>query len=303
MNFQNIEYFLAVVKYNNFTKAAQSLYISQQSLSENIRRLEEEIGTPLLNRGRTLSLTPAGECFVSGGRKILSTQDKMLREISIVSNTVRSKIVLGVEPFDMPPFLPEALGNFTQKYPEYEISVNPPYSREKADLTFHCGAAEKGMETIPLINKDPFSVVFSRVLGEHIFGAEWAEKEKTLIETQSLEGMEKLPFLLLYTDKHLHPSAEELFQNVGFTPIEAFKSEDASLLAALCTSGTGAFLGPADYCKRKFGTLLDGSAGTLTCYPLKDIDGIDFSLTYPKGKHLNQAEKRFVEELRSLITG
>ncbi len=66
MNFQNIEYFLAVVEYRNFTKAAQSLYISQQSLSENIRRLEEEIGTPLLYRCRSLSLTPAGEFLVSG---------------------------------------------------------------------------------------------------------------------------------------------------------------------------------------------------------------------------------------------
>lgn len=63
MNFQNIEYFLAVAEYGNFTKAARSLYISQQSLSENIKRLEEEIGTPLLVRGKTVTLTRAGECF------------------------------------------------------------------------------------------------------------------------------------------------------------------------------------------------------------------------------------------------
>lgn len=303
MNFQNIEYFIAVVEHGNFTKAAQSLYISQQSLSENIRRLEEEIGTPLLNRGRTLSLTPAGECFLSGGHKILNTQDKMLREISIASKTARSKILLGVEPCDLPPFLPETLGNFTKKYPEYEVSVKPPHFSENPDLTFHSGDVEKGTEAIVLIKKDPVTLVMHRILGEQIFGSDWEQAEQKLIETESLVGFEKMPFLLLYENKNLHPTTEKLFRTVGFTPIEAFRSEDASLLTALCSSGTGAFLGPADYCRRKFGTLLDPVNGDLSCYPLSDIEGVDLSLTYPKGKHLNQAEKRFIEEVKATITG
>lgn len=303
MNFQNIEYFLALVKYGSFTKAAQSLYISQQSLSENIRRLEEEIGTPLLNRGRTLSLTPAGKCFLSGGRKILSTQDKMLREISIVSNTARGRIVLGVESFDTPPFLPETLSHFTKKYPEYEVSVAPLHLQEKADLSFHCGEPEKGMESIPLINSDPISIVINRSLAFQIFGNNWEETEKRLIETQSISGLEEVPFLILYVNKRMHPMLDDLFRAADFTPIEAFKSEDASLLTSLCASGTGAFLGPADYCRRKFGPLLDPLTGSLCCYPLKDIKGINLTLDYPKGKRLNQAEKRFVEELLQVITG
>lgn len=110
MNFQNIEYFLTVAEFGNITKAAQSLYISQQSLSENIRRLEEEVGTPLFERGgKTLTLTPAGKCFHSGSSKILKIQDKMLREIAIISKTSRCKIVLDVPPMDLPPFLPQVL--------------------------------------------------------------------------------------------------------------------------------------------------------------------------------------------------
>ncbi len=302
MNFQNIEYFLAVVEYRNFTKAAQSLYISQQSLSENIRRLEEEIGTPLLNRGRTLTLTPAGECFVSGGRKILNTQDKMLREIAAVSNTCRSKIVLGVQPFDLPPFLPEAISRFTKQYPEYEVSVAPPHSTEVPDLTFQGGAVDKGLESIPLITGDPFAVVVNRALARQVFGGEWAAVEAALLEEGRLAALQRLPFLLLYENRRLHPTLEALFQAAGFAPVEAFKSEDASLLVSLCSTGTGAFLGPEDYCRRKFGALLHPEVGALRCYPLRDVPPIDLSVTYPKGKHLNQAEKRFVDILRQVVT-
>lgn len=302
MNFQNIEYFLAVVEYRNFTKAAQSLYISQQSLSENIRRLEEEIGTPLLNRGRTLTLTPAGECFVSGGRKILNTQDKMLREIAAVSNTCRSTIVLGVQPFDMPPFLPQAISRFTKQYPEYEVSVAPAHSTEVADLTFYGGPVEKGLESIPLITGDPYAVVVNRALARQVFGGEWASVEAELLEEQRLSVLRTLPFLLLYENKRLHPTQEAVFQAAGFSPVEAFKSEDAGLLVSLCSTGTGAFLGPEDYCRRRFGALLNPEVGSLRCYPIQDVPPTSLSVTYPKGKHLNQAEKRFVDELRQVIT-
>ncbi|MCD8366964.1 MAG: LysR family transcriptional regulator [Clostridiales bacterium] len=302
MNFQNIEYFLAVVEYRNFTKAAQSLYISQQSLSENIRRLEEEIGTPLLNRGRTLTLTPAGECFVSGGRKILNTQDKMLREIAAVSNTCRSTIVLGVQPFDMPPFLPQAISRFTKQYPEYEVSVAPAHSTEVADLTFYGGPVEKGLESIPLITGDPYAVVVNRALARQVFGGEWASVEAELLEEQRLSVLRTLPFLLLYENKRLHPTQEAAFQAAGFSPVEAFKSEDAGLLVSLCSTGTGAFLGPEDYCRRRFGALLNPEVGSLRCYPIQDVPPTSLSVTYPKGKHLNQAEKRFVDELRQVIT-
>lgn len=301
MNFQNIEYFLTVAEYKSFSKAAESLFISQQSLSENIRRLEDEVGTPLFVRGKTVSLTAAGECFASGGRKILSTQDKMLREISIITNTTRCKIVLGVAPFDLPPFLPLALSQFSRKYPEYELRIASPYSTEIPDFTFHCTEIPKNTESISLIEKDPFTVVVNRLEAYRIYGANWQEKERALCETQSLSVLREMPFLLLYENKRLNPFYLQIFEDAGFTPKESFKSEDANLLTSLCANGNGAFLGPEDYCRRKFGPLLDPQTGTLKCYPLKTPVEVTLSMTYPRGKHLNQAEKRFVEVIRSVV--
>lgn len=302
MNFQNIEYFLTVAEFGNFTKAAQSLYISQQSLSENIRRLEEEVGTPLFERGgKTLTLTPAGKCFYSGGSKILKTQDKVLREIAIISKTTRCKIVLDVPPMDLPPFLPQVLKEYSQKYPEYELCINPKTSVEMADLTFSINPPEKSAEAIPLIEKDPFSVVIGHTLAEQIYGDTWSETARKLRQDQNLSILAQMPFLLLYVNKCLAVPMATLFQDAGFTPKEAFKSEDSNLLCSLCMSGAGAFIGPMDYCRRKFGPLLDEVSGSLSCYPLKTPASTTLILTYPKGKRLNQAEKRFIDVLRSVI--
>ena len=64
MNFRNLEYFLAAAEEKNITRAAKKLYISQQSLSEHIAKLEDELGVPLFERTPNLKLTYAGEKHV-----------------------------------------------------------------------------------------------------------------------------------------------------------------------------------------------------------------------------------------------
>lgn len=301
MNFQNIEYFLAVVEYGNFTKAAKNLYISQQSLSENIRRLEEEIGTPLLIRGKTLSLTPAGKCFVSGGQKILKTQDKMLREIAFISDTYRCRIVLEVPPCDIPPFLPQVLGQFSQKYPEYEVMINSFSSYDVPDFIFTCAQPDKNNAAVPLITDDIPVIVFAHQLARQVYGTKWNHVLDTFRKEPSLTRLHELPILLLQEGRHLHPYLSAIFEESDFIPAEGFKSEDANLLASLCTAGSGAMIAPRDYCLRKFGPLLNADDGPLCMLPFQTSVKTTLNLVYPKNKHLNQAEKRFVNVLQSIL--
>lgn len=303
MNFQNIEYFLAVAEYGNFTKAARSLYISQQSLSENIKRLEEEIGTPLLVRGKTVTLTRVGECFFSGGTKILKTQDKMMREIAVITDTHRCKIVLRVPRADIPPVLPQVISVFTREYPEYEIEILQPDSVEIPDLVFRVQAAEKGEKVIPLITEEPFCVVVSKTLLQQHYGAGWTGVCEQMRQGKKLSCVEKIPMLMLYENKRVYPDLEAVLLESAVHPTEVFRSEDANLLTSLCTAGSGAFVGPLDYCRRKFGALLDEQTGTHFLFLLQTKSTSSLLLTYPKEKQLNTAEKRFVRTLLSVHGG
>jgi hypothetical protein len=75
---QQLNFFLALVKYEKYTTAANELYISQSSLSKQILNLERELGVKLFNRNtRNIELTSIGDQLVGGAQKIVSEYEKM----------------------------------------------------------------------------------------------------------------------------------------------------------------------------------------------------------------------------------
>ena len=99
MLFRQLEYFVALAREQHFAKAAQSCYVSQPSLSEAIRKLEHELGVPLVNRERSFEgLTPEGERLVAWARRILADQEALKLEVSAMRTGLQGQLRLGVVP-------------------------------------------------------------------------------------------------------------------------------------------------------------------------------------------------------------
>ena len=121
MNFLHLKYFLLVAEELNITRAAERLYISQQTLSNHIQRLEQYYGTKLFYRKPSLSLTCAGE-FVLSFAQVVGKEERNLKDIlSDVEHQERGTLRFGASMARGTQFLPRILPDFHQMYPRVEV--------------------------------------------------------------------------------------------------------------------------------------------------------------------------------------
>lgn len=119
-----LEYFLAVAKVGNITKAAQQLHVTQPTVSRQLADLEEMLGTPLLIRGkRQVTLTEAGTLFQQRAEEILTLMDKTCKDLLEQNDLAGGMVALGCVESCASRMLPEVLGDLSRLYPQihYEL--------------------------------------------------------------------------------------------------------------------------------------------------------------------------------------
>src|SRR5437763_4326299 len=124
MQIHQLRYFCAVARTGSFTRAAQHEHLAQPSLSQQIRKLEDELGTKLFDRlGRTIRLTHLGEAFLPRAEAILQQVAAAKLEIQEMAGVEQGKLALGAIPTIAPYFLPACLAGFSREFPLVQVSV------------------------------------------------------------------------------------------------------------------------------------------------------------------------------------
>lgn len=124
MEMHQLRYVLAVARTGNFSRAAENCHVAQPSLSQQIQKLEEELGERLFERmKRHTRLTPHGELFVRRAVRILDEVDAAKREAGEARDLLRGTVSVGALPTIAPYLLPRVMAEFTAKYPGVEIIV------------------------------------------------------------------------------------------------------------------------------------------------------------------------------------
>ncbi|WP_269543131.1 LysR family transcriptional regulator [Cerasicoccus fimbriatus] len=126
MEMHQLRYFTAVARTGNFTRAAEQCHIAQPSLSQQIRKLEDELDEKLIMRlpGGKSRLTPAGEILLSRANRILAEAQSAVEELRDRQKVVRGAVRLGAIPTVAPFLIPDALLAFNEQHPEVELVVH-----------------------------------------------------------------------------------------------------------------------------------------------------------------------------------
>ena len=123
MTVTQVLYFIEVTKRGNISKAAESLFVSQPALSLQIKRLEEELGCRLFQRGpQGMTLTEAGQSFYREAAELAESWKKFQDGIRVLRGTVGGRLRIGVGARAVSNGIFEALVPFFERDPETEIS-------------------------------------------------------------------------------------------------------------------------------------------------------------------------------------
>jgi LysR family hydrogen peroxide-inducible transcriptional activator len=125
MEMQQLRYVVAVARTGNFSRAAEQCHVAQPSLSQQIQKLEDELGERLFDRlKRAVKLTTHGEVFLRRAVRILEEVDAAKREATDAQDLLRGTLTIGVLPTIAPYLLPATLAAFAKKFRGVEIVVH-----------------------------------------------------------------------------------------------------------------------------------------------------------------------------------
>ncbi|MGW1028775.1 LysR family transcriptional regulator [Streptomyces sp. NPDC002577] len=155
MQFQQLQYFVAVAETRHFTRAAELVHVAQPSLSQQIRALERELGADLFLRARgNIALTDAGEALLPLARRILADADTARQEVQELAQLRRGRLRLGATPSLCTGLLPEVLRRYHERYPGIQLMIEESGSHDLVRELAR-GALDLALVVLPLPTPSP----------------------------------------------------------------------------------------------------------------------------------------------------
>jgi LysR family transcriptional regulator, hydrogen peroxide-inducible genes activator len=153
MEIHQLRYFCAIVRTGSFTRAAEQLGIAQPSLSQQIRALEKQVGTPLFERlGRSVRLTASGEALRH-------------RALDNLQEGVRGRLRIGVIPTIMPYWIAPRIGDFLKRFPELDLQLTEETTPRLVEQ-LQSGDLDIAVARLPVRNPD---IACSELFREPLF--------------------------------------------------------------------------------------------------------------------------------------
>lgn len=202
MDFTILKSFIAVAEEKSFSAAAKHLFISQQSLSKQIAKLEEELDTSLFVRSRPLGLTPDGRQFLQTAKGILQLKrqyeensSKSLAGSHAVHVGIEHTVARAILPHVLPRYLHEHEDTYVRFSEESPEVLQKAVSHDGVDLVIGTlGSTPDNYEIVPLCQKDQLLVVPKQIMHE-LAGENYELVRAEFAEGADLSFFESAPFI------------------------------------------------------------------------------------------------------------
>ncbi len=240
MEIHQLKYFCAVAKVESFTRAAKNQNVSQPSLSQQILKLEDELGAKLFDRlDHRVKLSRMGELFLPQAQAVLTKLEDVKAEIKDESCNEAGEVVLGITGTISPYFLPQRLATFLKLHASIKVRVVEEISSALLER-LHSGSIDSCIVACPVEGKD---LLVTEIVREPLFAV---VPEGSILASKSEIGLRdfaNMPFLYL-KDFEFAPVTAAAFGRAKTIPQIVFESACFLTITAMVCSGIGVSVVP-----------------------------------------------------------
>lgn len=308
MDITSLYYFTELAKDLHMTRTAERLFISQQTLSNHIQRLESYYGTPLFERKPSLRLTCAGEFVLSFAQMVVRENNNLKEVLFDVANQDRGVLKFAASPSRADILVKNTLPAFSQKYPQVQLRVTSAVSAEAERMVLAgdvdlavvlAGSPDSRLTATSLMREPTYLCVEENLLRQYYGDETDALKQHAARYGAHVQDFARLPFAMMQhrMGKMLHG----VFDRHDILPNIQIAATHTSTYVPLCQSGAAA-------CFIQLMMLASlGSLGeSINIFPLYDDEKPvtqELVLVRRRDFYLSHYSKYFVDQLTGYFTG
>jgi LysR family transcriptional regulator, transcription activator of glutamate synthase operon len=283
---RQLRYAEAVVRHRHFTRAANELHVAQSALSQQIRRLEAEIGAELFERtSRSVAPTEAGEALAVRARRILAEVDGIRGEVDELRGLVRGRVSVGALLPAGPLDVPTLLARFAEAFPGIEVGLREGTA---GDMLRYL-AADEVDAAFTLQSDLPEDLAVER-LGEEELVAVFPPGAAPERKHAGARELARHPVVTPRSDSAIAQAVVELFARAGEPLHVSLESGDPFLLRCLVSTGFGSSALPLSLIRRE--------GPPVEVRPLRPAVRLPVSLVWRRHRHQSPAARAFIDFAR-----
>lgn len=241
MELHQLRYFCAVAESGSFSRAAEQSHVSQPSLSQQILKLEDELGARLFDRlGRSVRLTDVGKTFLPRARAVLRELEAARGDVVEQKDSVGGTICVGVIPTIAPYFLPAQITFLSRRFPQARVAVVEDITPALLDR-LRASVVDVAILALPVRGHEfePFPL-----LTEHLFAALPSKHRSARRASIRLKELREEPFLLLRDGHCFRDTAVAACDRARLHPRIVFESGQFTSILSMVSAGMGVSIVP-----------------------------------------------------------
>jgi DNA-binding transcriptional LysR family regulator len=244
MELRQLAYFVAVAEEAHFTRAARRVSVAQPAISQQIRRLERELGEALLSRDRrAVSLTRAGQAFLPRARDALAAAEDARNAVAELNGLITGSLVIGTVQNLPDRRLPHVVGMFHRQHPHIDVTLLEDKTDTLIDalLSSRLDAALIGQGPYREVPGDLQSLLIAR---EPVTVAVYPGHRLAKRSAVGLRALRNEPLVTLTKGTGLRQTLEAACAHVGFKPRVVAETSDLRFLVDLVADEIGVAVVP-----------------------------------------------------------